>query len=255
MTKTFIFDLDGTIYRGGKPIDGAIEAIEEIRNSGFGVFFMTNSATKSRIETALKLSKMGIDATSEQVYCGAYVLAKFIKNNFSGKSAYVIGEKGIEDEFSKAGIKTADDAQVVAVGLDRKLTYDKLAHAHKLINKGAKFIASNGDVSFPVEEGSLPGAGSIVKALEYSTGIKAQIVGKPDKFGMELLEKENKVKREEIVFVGDRADTDMLFAKNAGVKSIFVLSGSSKVEDLNGIKPNLILNSVKEIPENIEKII
>lgn len=255
MTKTFIFDLDGTIYRGGKPIEGVIDAIEEIKGMGFEVFFMTNSATKSRIETALKLSKMGLDATSEQVYCGSYILAKFIKNNFSEKNAYIIGEKGIEDEFEKAGIKITEDAPIVAVGLDRKLTYDKLAHAHKLICKGAKFVASNGDVSFPVEEGSLPGAGSIVKALEYSTGVKAQIVGKPDKFGMELIEKENKIKREEIVFVGDRVDTDMVFAKNSGVKSIFVLSGISKKEDLEDLKPDLILNSVAQIPQNIKKII
>ena len=254
MPKTIIFDLDGTIYRGGHLIDGAIDTVEYLREKGFEIFFMTNSATKSRVNVALKLSKMGIDATSNQVYCGSYILAKYIKTQVKASSAYVIGEVGIEEEFEKVGIKISDDASIVAVGLDRKLTYDKLANAHKLINKGAKLIASNGDVSFPVEDGSLPGAGSIVKALESSTGQRAIIVGKPSKFAMELLEKENSIKREEIIFVGDRVDTDMVFAKNAGVKSIFVLSGSSKIEDLDGLKPDLILNSVKEIPKNLEKI-
>jgi 4-nitrophenyl phosphatase len=171
---------------------------------------------------------MGFEAEKEEVYGTAYLLARYISTKFPRKSAYIIGEKGMAEEFSDAGIEVCDHADIVAVGLDRHVTYDKLAKAHVNIEKGAMFIASNLDHTYPTEEGHLPGAGAIVAALVNSTGKSPIVIGKPNGYVLSLIESEHGVKREEMLMVGDRLDTDIAFAKDGGIKSALVLSGSTK---------------------------
>ena len=252
MIKAVIFDLDGTLYVGKTPVPGAAEKLRELRQNGVKVLFLTNAATKSRADVALKLSMMGFEARKEEVYGGAYMLARYIALNHKGKAAFIVGEKGIADEFSEAGITVAGggtpgNAGIVAVGLDRMFTYDKLAKAHIALSKGAVFLASNYDHTYPTEAGPLPGAGTIVQAIEFSSGKKAHIVGKPNTFVMELITKEKKLKKEEMLMVGDRLDTDIMFARNCGIKSALVLTGNTKKEEIREIKPDFVFESVADL--------
>jgi HAD superfamily hydrolase (TIGR01457 family) len=247
MIKAVIFDLDGTLYLGKTPIKGAAEKLSELRAKGIKVLFLTNAATRSRANVALKLSNMGFGAVKKDVYCGAYALAKYISQSHKGKKVYFIGESGIEDEFREAGIAVSDDADIVAVGLDRQFSYDKLCRAHRNISKGALFMASNNDHTYPTENGHLPGAGAIIAAVEFACGKKPYIVGKPNPFLLELIMKEHGLKKDEILMVGDRLDTDILFAKNCGIRSALVLSGSTKRGDIRGIVPDYIIESVGDL--------
>jgi HAD superfamily hydrolase (TIGR01450 family) len=152
------------------------------------------------------------------------------------------GVEGAGDAFS-------DKAGVVAVGLDRKFTYDKLAKACHALKKGAVFLASNTDATYPVEGNELPGAGGMVAAIEAVSRKRPHVVGKPNPYVMELIEKEHRLKKSEILVVGDRLETDITFAKNCGVKSALVLSGASKRSDIreNGVRPDYVFESVAEL--------
>ncbi len=249
MIKTAIFDLDGTLILGKTPVPGAAEALEKLRLAGVRVFFLTNAGTRSREGVAHKLDNMGLQAVKEEVYCGSYLVARYIAQNHHGKKAFVVGEHGMNEELKAAGVKVAEDAEIVAVCLDRHVTYEKLAKAHKLLKKGAHFIASNKDHTFPTEHGSMPGAGCIVSALEFSSKKAAYVVGKPNPFAFEIMQNELGLNPEETVMVGDRLDTDIMFAKNAGIKSALVLTGISKKDEIKEkkIEPDFVFASVAEL--------
>jgi 4-nitrophenyl phosphatase len=254
MIKAVIFDLDGTLYRGKTPVPGAAETLEALRGRGVKALFLTNAATRSRANVAAKLNGMGLRAKKEEVYCGAYLLARYIAQNHKGKRVYVVGEQGIFDELKEAGLIAAADeeavagkAGIVAVGLDRKFTYDKLAKAYLALKRGAVFLVSNTDVTFPTEEGELPGAGGMVAAIERVSGKRPHVVGKPNPYVLELIEKEHRLKKEEILVVGDRLETDISFAKNCGIRSALVLSGASKKSDIRDLHPDYVFLSVREL--------
>lgn len=254
MIKAVIFDLDGTLYRGKTPVPGAAETLEALRQKGVKALFLTNAATMSRADVAAKLNGMGLRAKKEDVYCGAYLLARYIGQNHPGKSVYVVGEKGLFDELKEAGVAVAGDAAaagVVAVGLDRRFTYDKLANALLALKKGAVFLASNTDATFPIESGELPGAGGMVAAIEKVSGRRPHVTGKPNPYVMELIEKEHRLRKEEIMVVGDRLETDITFAKNCGIKSALVLSGASKRSDIKDLHPDYVFESVQELVSTI----
>jgi len=248
MIKAVIFDLDGTLYLGKTPIAGAAEAVERFRKQGKRIFFITNAATKSREGIAAKLSAMGFQARKDEIISGAYLLARHIRQNHSGKKVYFVGERGMYDEFAALGIQTADEADVVAAGLDRAFTYDKLAKAHMNLRKGAAFLASSLDHVYPTETGDMPGSGSIVEAIAFCSGKRPYVVGKPNTFAFEIMKKDYGLKAEEVLMVGDRLDTDITFAKACGLRSALVLSGNAKKKDIGkGIVPDQVVETVAEL--------
>lgn len=258
MLKAILLDLDGTVYKGKTAIQGTNETMIKLREKGYLLFFITNAATRSRAGVVEKLAGMGIEAKEAEVYCATYATGKYISKNHPGKTVFCIGERGMKDEFAKHGITIVDDdnAGIVVVGLDRTIDYRKLSTGYRAIAKGAEFIATNGDVVYPVEDGFLPGAGAMVAAVESCTGKKPFIIGKPETYFAELINEEEKLDKNEMIMVGDRLDTDIQFAKNTGIKSIFVLSGVCTKEDIEktGIKPDYILESMNELPELLEKL-
>jgi 4-nitrophenyl phosphatase len=254
MIKAVLLDLDGTVFLGKSAIQGAEDALERMRESGIKVFFLTNASTRSRRHTVEKLAKMGIIAYEGEVYGSAYMVADYIAANHPGKSVYCLSERGIQDELLAKGIRVVEDsrADIVAVGLDRTITYEKLSIAFRAISNGALFIASNDDATFPMEDGFLPGSGAMVAAVERSTGKKPLVLGKPNKYGVELLLRENKLKKGETLIVGDRLETDILTGKHSGIKTVLVLTGVAKKEDVEKLKkaerPDIVLDSVAGLP-------
>ena len=137
----------------------------------------------------------------------------------------------------------------MAVGLDRTLTYEKLGKAHVLLRKGAHFIATNKDHVYPVESGTMPGAGSIVAALEFSSERTPYVVGKPNPLSSGLMAKEHGLDLSRTLMVGDRLDTDIAFARNSGMRSALALTGNSKESEIGDIRPDLVLESVASLPK------
>jgi HAD superfamily hydrolase (TIGR01457 family) len=247
MIKAVIFDLDGTLYKGKRAIDGASDTLERLRSEGIRTIFLTNAATRSRESMAQKLVGMGIRASREEMYCSSYFLARYLKDNHDGKKVFVVGEQGILDELDGAGVEHVDrGADIVAVGLDRRFTYEKLAKALAELQNGAMLVASNKDGTFPTEEGLMPGAGSIVASVETASGKEAYVVGKPNCYGLEIIKRDCGLSNEEIMIVGDRLDTDIKFAKRCGIRSALVLSGVSKKSEIKDLVPDYIFETVAE---------
>ena len=248
MIKGVIFDLDGTIYVGNALVKGAAEKVEELRRKGLKVAFFTNAGTRSRKGFSMKLGELGISAAPAQIYCGSYLLARYVSESHKGKTMYVVGERGLLEECEELGVPlTEGKAGIVAVGLDRAFNYEKLAKALKELEGGAVLLATNGDATYPTEKGPMPGAGAIVAAIQFASGRKAEIIGKPNPYSMLLIEKELGLKPEEILMVGDRLDTDITYAKACGLKSALVLTGNSKKKDIKDMKPDFVLESVAEL--------
>lgn len=255
--ETVILDMDGVVFRGQSAIPGAREAIAALEAEWRKVFFLTNNGSHARKHFVEKLVSAGIRASEENVYSTSYGAVRYVLENLPGRSAYVINENARE-EFIKAGIpcEESEYAGVVVAGLDRKLTYEKLALAFRAILNGAEFIATNEDPSYPVEDGLLPGAGAVVAALAYSTGRKPVVIGKPEPYMLELIVKEHKVKKETTLVVGDKLETDILMAKKEGMMSALVLTGvSSRAEAMQGkIRPDFVVDSIRDIPSIIKNL-
>jgi 4-nitrophenyl phosphatase len=249
-----VFDLDGTLFLGKTLIKGALETVAALRKSGVKTLYLTNAGTRTRQGVADKLAAMGFPTNANEVYCGSYILARYILDKHAGKTVFPVGEPGLSEELRRNGIgvdESGKDCDIVAVCLDRTLTYDKLGRAHVLLRKGALFLATNKDHIFPTETGTMPGAGAIVAALEFSSERTPYVVGKPNPMAFELMKAEHGIDCGRAVMVGDRLDTDIAFARNCGMKSALVLTGNSKKADIGDLKPDFVLDSIADFLKKI----
>ncbi|MDI3476125.1 MAG: hypothetical protein PWQ95_1853 [Thermococcaceae archaeon] len=258
-----IFDMDGVIYRGNKPADGAKELIEYLKERGVPFIFLTNNSTRDPSMYREKLLSMGIDVEEERIVTSGLATKLYMEKHFFPGKIFVIGGPGLHREMKRlgwgvVGLEEArkggwKEVEYVVVGLDPELTYEKLKYGTLAIRKGAKFIGTNPDTTYPAEEGLYPGAGAIIAALKAATDVEPTIIGKPHEPAYEVaLEKLGEV--DEVWMVGDRLDTDILFAKRFGMKGILVLTGVSSLKDVEetGITPDLVLPTLKELLEYLK---
>ena len=227
----FVIDMDGVLYRGNRKIEGADAFIEFLQDKDIPFLLATNNSTRTREMYVEKLKNMGINVSKDNIITSAYVTAEVLKKEKNEASALIVGEIGIFEEMKRIGweivdLKNWNKAEYVIVGMDTTLTYDKLKVGCLAINNGAKFIATNDDKNFPSEEGLIPGAGSMVAALEAATGKKARVMGKPNEPYVNTIK--SILGSEDIWVVGDRIETDMLLADKLGAKKVLVLSGVTK---------------------------
>jgi HAD superfamily hydrolase (TIGR01457 family) len=263
--QVFIFDLDGVIYLGDAPIPGAKEVLEKLTRLKKTIFYLTNNATQTRAKFAEKLWKMGIPARPEQIVTSAYTTAQILGKKYPKASVYIIGEEGLIDEFKEAGFRVISDEetavpiQLVVVGLDRNLTYRKLAKALTAIEQGAKFIATNVDPTLPTEQGLLPGAGCMVAALNAAgCGGPELIIGKPNPCMIEFILEQSRQPPTAAVIIGDRYSTDMQAGFNAHINTVLVKTGTGLQElkkiPPSGPKPDLILESVANLLDYLGRV-
>ena len=255
-----IFDMDGVIYRGEEPIEGARELINFLKERGVPFLFLTNNSTKTPEMYREKLLSMGIDVPGERIITSGLATRLYMRRHFKPGKIFVIGGRGLQQEMESLGWGTVSieearngrwrEVEYVVVGLDPALTYEKLKYGTLAIRKGAAFIATNPDTTFPGEEGLYPGAGSIVAALRASTDEEPTTIGKPNEPVYEIA-REKLGEAEEIWMIGDRLDTDIAFAKRFGMKAVMVLTGVNSLKDVeeSPVKPDLVLPSVKELME------
>ena len=251
-----IVDLDGVVWRGKEVIEGAVEAVNKLMKTS-KVIFATNNSSKSREQYLERLRKIGVHASLENIFTSAYATAVFLeKKNL--RKIYVVGEAGLFYELSRKGLLVVNEEQcftgkvdAVVVGIDRNITYLKLSAAANAIRKGALFVLTNPDTTLPVENRLDPGAGAIAAAVEVASAKKPNyIIGKPSPLFYEIICSEvGKYKK--VLVVGDRLDTDVMFAKNIGADSLLVLTGATNMKDLkeSSLKPTYVLNSLAQILE------
>ena len=228
-TRAFIFDLDGTVYRGGAAIPGASRFLNKLIHDGVPFLFVTNRANRTPAEVADQLIALDIPCTEDMVLTSAQATAAYL----GAVKAYLIGEKGVEQALASVGAELVDEnPEVVIISYDTSFSYDKLTRAVRHVLAGARLIATNADNIITVEDGVLPEAGPLVAAVENATGQKAKVIGKPNRFILDTAVSRLKVAAEDCVVVGDFLMTDILAAHNAQMASVLILTGVSKREDI-----------------------
>ncbi len=225
--KGYLLDLDGTMYAGTHIIPGAPEFIDRLNASGIPYLFVTNNSSRTPEQVAEKLVKMGIHTTPENVFTTSRATAQFIYDEKPGASIYVIGEDGIQEALKEKGfeIVTHEKPDYVVTGIDRGLTYEKLAVACLAVRNGARFISTNGDIAIPTERGLMPGNGSLTSVVSVSTETQPIFIGKPEPVIMEQALEVLGTSREETLMIGDYYDTDIRAGIGIGIDTLLVFTG------------------------------
>lgn len=251
--KGFICDMDGVIYHGNRILPGVKEFVAWLYQEKKNFLFLTNSSQHSPRELQQKLARMGLEVDASHFYTSALATANFIHSQAPQSSAYVIGAHGLQNALYDAGITYNDvDPDYVVVGESASYNYESIVKAVSLVNKGAKLIGTNTDLTGPLEDGIVPACRSLIAPIELATGKTAYFVGKPNplmmRTGLRLLG----VHSEETVIVGDRMDTDIIAGIESGLDTVLVLSGvTSKADiDLFPYRPRLVLEGVGDITKN-----
>jgi glycerol 3-phosphatase-2 len=226
---TWLLDLDGVVWLSGHGIEGSAEAIERLRQHGEDVVFFTNNSAPTVGEHLNALSAAGIEVTAEQVLTSSQAAALLVE---PGSTAAVIGGPGVEEALAERGVRVVAAAagpDAVVVGRTTRLDYDELAAAASAIRDGARFVATNDDATMPTPDGPVPGAGAIVAFLHVASGQEPAVAGKPNQAAADLVA--SRVGRVDVM-VGDRPDTDGLFAAAIKARFALVLSGVTVAADL-----------------------
>ena len=247
-----MIDIDGTILRGNLALPGLVEFFEFLNQHDIQFQVASNNATKTLSAYHQKISAFGAQLSLENVLTCSTVTALYLQENYPGGKVYMIGQSGLEEALTQAGMQIISGldskADAVVVGGDYSLTYEKLKYASLHIQQGAEFIGTNPDLLYPTDEGLVPECGMTLVALETATQVKPVIMGKPNHFMFELGMKKMGVQPIETTMLGDRLETDIQGGKNTGMKTILVETGVDNQASVvtKGIQPDLV---VRDLPE------
>jgi phosphoglycolate/pyridoxal phosphate phosphatase family enzyme len=261
--RAVLFDLDGVIYRGKTVLPHAADTVAWARERGLAVRFLTNNSTVTRDDYSRRLGEFGIPTPPGEIMTSAYATALYLKSRGDDSATVlVVGEGGLRDEIAAVGLRVilppaGDGVRYVVVGMDRAFNYASLHTAMSAILSGAEFIASNRDPTFPVENGLLPGGGTIVAAIESAVGFAPLLIGKPETLMVELVLADVECQPAQALIVGDRLDTDIKTGRAAGLHTALVLTGISSADDVRrapeGMKPEWVLETLAQLPPLIEE--
>ncbi|RKP39153.1 N-acetylglucosamine phosphatase [Dimargaris cristalligena] len=251
--KGFICDMDGVIYHGDTLLPGVKEFIEWLKNEEKQFIFLTNNSAPTPRELREKMLRLGVDVAENHFYTSGIATAKFLKSQVPDGSCYVIGEAGLTHTLYEHGFTMNDkNPDFVVVGEGTSLNYDKMAKAVKLVNQGAKLIATNPDSNGPGPGGIIiPATGAFVSGIELASGHKAFMCGKPSSLMMSYAQQILGTRREDTCIIGDRMDTDILAGIYSEIHPVLVMSGVTKTTEAMeefAYQPYLVLDGVKDIP-------
>jgi HAD superfamily hydrolase (TIGR01457 family) len=250
--KYFVLDLDGTFYIEDHIIDGSLDFLKQLDKMGIECRFFTNNSSKDAQCYIDRIAKMGYQVPPEAMMISNHVIIEYLKSRMPGKRVFVLGTEYLQGDFSKAGIELVEEEpDIVVVGFDTTLRYDRLAKACDYIRNGAVFLAVNPDFNCPVKDGFIPDCGSICALITASTGVEPVYFGKPTPFALEYIKNNTGAREDEIAFVGDRLYTDIALGSGTNLITILVLTGETKEKDLlsSEIKPKLLFQSLEDIKD------
>lgn len=237
--KALILDMDGVLWKGDQPIGNLAYTFKLIEASGWKFSLVTNNATRTISQYAHKLNGFGVDVKVEQIINSSVAAGYYLQKRFpGGGNIYVIGESGLVNTLAEYGF-IHDDQNVLAVvaGMDRQLTYDKLARATQLIRSGAHFVATNPDKTFPTPEGLVPGAGAILASIQAATDTDPVIVGKPSPRMYQIALMRMNVHQANTLVIGDRLETDIAAGQELGCMTALLLSGVTRKDQVSQWSP------------------
>ena len=246
----FVLDMDGTFYLGDRILEGSLEFLKKVEEAGKHYIFFTNNSSKSPENYIQRLAKMDCQIGREQIMTSGDVTIEFLKKNRIGQTVYLVGTPALEESFKEAGVSLViEQPDIVVIGFDTTLTYEKLERACTFIRNGAEFLATHLDINCPTEDGFIPDCGAMCALISLSTAKEPKYLGKPFKETMEMVLVRTGFKKEKVAFVGDRIYTDVATGVKNGAKGILVLSGETKLEavETSEVKPDAIFDSIGEM--------
>ncbi|MCL2665901.1 MAG: HAD-IIA family hydrolase [Defluviitaleaceae bacterium] len=248
--RGYICDMDGVIYHGNRLLPGVTEFVDWLKKENKNYLFLTNASGRTPRELRQKLQRMGLDIAEDNFYTSALATAKFLQSQSPGCSAYVIGAPGLVNALYGAGITMNDvSPDYVVVGETDHYNYESIVRAVRHVNNGAHLVATNPDLTGPMEDGIVPACRALVSPIELATGKGAYYVGKPNalmmRTGLRLLG----VHSAEAAMIGDRMDTDIVAGIETGLDTVLVLSGVTTRENMTVFpyRPKYVLNGVGDI--------
>ncbi len=257
--KNLILDMDGVLWRGNEPMPGLADFFDTLRQRGIGFVMATNNASKTPQQYVAKLAQFGVTVSEAQIFTSAEATGDYLQHTYEpGVKAFVVGDVGLVTAvrsrhfqlLSVDEVMGGETAVFVVAGFNPNATYPQLAAGALLIQKGAHFIGTNPDLTFPSEYGPLPGAGSFLAFLQAATGVEPVVIGKPGPLIFQMAMAKLGGTPQNTAMVGDRLETDIAGGKAAGIQTILVLSGISQLDDVaqaNGLQPDFIFEDIREI--------
>ena len=255
--KFFLLDMDGTIYLDNDLFDGTLDFLDKVKKKGGKYLFVTNNSSKGTDAYVAKLARIGIEATADDFLTSTDATILYLNSNYPGKKFYSMGTESFNAELRKNGVNITnsveDDVFGVVISNDTELTFKKLDDVCILLTRGAEYIATNPDWVCPTWYGYVPDCGCFADIIKRATGKIPTFIGKPNPDMLLLAMEKYGYTKEETLMIGDRVYTDIASGYNAGVDTVFVLSGEGTREDAENseTKPTYIMENIREICNNI----
>jgi NagD protein len=248
--ETWLTDMDGVLVHEEDPIPGAAEFIKALKESGRRFLVLTNNSIYTPRDLQARLLRSGIDVPEAAIWTSALATAQFLDEQRPGGSAYVVGEAGLTTALHDVGyVMTDRDPDYVVLGETRTYSFESITRAIRLIEAGARFIATNPDPSGPSQQGTLPATGSVAALISTATGRSPYFIGKPNPLMMRSALNSLEAHSETTVMVGDRMDTDIISGLEAGLRTILVTTGSTRPEQIETFpyRPTRVVDSIADL--------
>lgn len=252
--ESWLTDMDGVLMHEGIPVPGADAFIRKMRESGRPFLVLTNNSIYTARDLHARLIRIGLEVPAENIWTSALATAKFLDDQHPGGSAYVIGEAGLTTALHEVGyVLTDTEPDFVILGETRTYSFEAMTKAVRLINDGARFIATNPDETGPSAEGALPATGAVAALITAATGKKPYFIGKPNPLMMRTALNTIGAHSESSAMIGDRMDTDILAGLEAGMETFLVLTGLTTKEDIDRhpYRPTHVKDSIADLVDYV----
>ena len=255
---SWLMDMDGVIVREDSLVPGADAFVARLRETSHPFLILTNNSMYTTRDLAARLGRLGLDVAPDAIWTSALATAKFLDDQRPDGSAFVIGEAGLTTALYEAGYTLVEsDPDYVVLGETRTYSFERISKAIQLIERGARFIATNPDPTGPSPAGPLPATGSVAALISAATGVQPYFIGKPNPLMIRSALRQIGAHSESTVMIGDRMDTDIVTGLEAGLETILVLTGiTADHEAANRFSylPTRIVASVAELIDEIEPL-
>lgn len=253
--RYFLLDMDGTFYLGNQLLEGAIDFIHLLNKQGKDFIFLTNNSSKQRKQYAEKITRLGLPIADEKIFTSGEATAIYLNKTYANSSLYVAGTPALEEEFRTHGFRLVKDhPDLVVLGFDTTLTYQKLWDLCNFVRAGLPYIATHPDLNCPTENGFMPDIGAMIAFIKASTGREPDlIVGKPNRMIVDALAQKLDWKIQDMAMIGDRLYTDIALSQTAGIVTCLVLSGETKPEDVKNspYQPTYIFDNLGAVAASL----
>lgn len=255
--RGFLLDMDGTFYLGDRLLEGALRFIDLLRKQKKEFLFLTNNSSKHRRQYAEKISRLGLPLAEESVLTSGEATALYLREQHPGANLFLVGTPSLEDEFRQHGFRLVQqEPQFLVLGFDTTLTYQKLWALCDFVRAGVPYIATHPDFNCPTEKGFMPDVGAMIAFVKAATGRQPDlVVGKPNRLIVDAAAVKMNLQVNQLAMIGDRLYTDIALGQSSGIATVLVLSGETKIEDLNDspFRPDYTFQNLAGVADWLER--